>query len=187
VQHRAPLLLIVDLQVGLQAAEYGQRNNASASANVALLLSRWRCLRWPVIFTRHISSREESPLAFDSLGREIESALEPQVHERVFDKRTNSAFKAPGFSDHVHQIGPSEVFVVGVATDACVTASAREGKDLGYQVAVVGDACATFERAGKDGMFGADLVHSVSLAALAASGIAVLDTAELLARFESDA
>ena len=38
--------------------------------------------------------------------------------------------------------------IVGIATDACITATAREAKDLGYEVTIVSDACATFERSG---------------------------------------
>ena len=187
MQPRPPLLLIVDFQVGLNSPEYGRRNNASAGTNISLLLARWRSLDWPVVFTRHTSSRVGSPLAFGSPGREIEPDLQPQPSEGVFDKRTNSAFKAPGLVEHLQAIGPAEVVIVGVATDACVTASAREAKDLGYKVTVVADACATFERPGRNEVYAAELVHSVSLSALAASGIAVPNTAELLASIESAA
>ena len=77
--------------------------------------------------------------------------------------------------------GERRLVMVGIAADACVTATAREAKDLGYDATVVSDACATFARAAADGsVYPAEIVHGVSLAALAASGMRVCATEALL-------
>ncbi|WP_200378914.1 cysteine hydrolase family protein [Rubrivivax gelatinosus] len=173
-----PTLLVIDVQIGLNSPEYGPRGNPSCLSNVAGLLQAWRGRRLPVIFTRHVSSRPDSPLAPGAPGLAIEAAVAPHPGEPVFDKRTNSPFKLPAFVQALAPPGPHhELVIVGLATDACVTAAAREAKDLGYEVTVVHDACASFDRPSLGGAaLPADLVHEVCIAALAASGITLRST-----------
>ena len=103
-----------------------------------------------------------------------EPRVGPAPQELVFDKTTNSAFKVAGFASFVASKAPAELVIAGLATDACVTATAREAKDLGYNVATMSDACATFARMGSHGrLIPCEVVHDVALAALRASGVAI--------------
>ncbi|MBK1690177.1 nicotinamidase-related amidase [Rubrivivax gelatinosus] len=178
---RLPTLVIVDVQIGLAAPEYGRRCNPRFLLHVEQLLGAWRTAGLAVVFTRHVSSRPGSPLAPGADGLAIEPRVAPASGEPVFDKRTNSAFKQPRFAAALAP-APAELVVVGLATDACVTATAREALDLGYRVTVVHDACSTYERRAPAGeTLPAELVHDVALAALAASGIRLRSTADQLA------
>ncbi|WP_416462902.1 isochorismatase family protein [Rubrivivax gelatinosus] len=173
--------MIVDVQIGLAAPEYGRRCNPRFLLHVEQLLGAWRTAGLAVVFTRHVSSRPGSPLAPGADGLAIEPRVAPASGEPVFDKRTNSAFKQPRFAAALAP-APAELVVVGLATDACVTATAREALDLGYRVTVVHDACSTYERRAPAGeTLPAELVHDVALAALAASGIRLRSTADQLA------
>jgi nicotinamidase-related amidase len=105
----------------------------------------------------------------------------------VFPKTTNSAFKNPQFASALAELQTRDLVLIGIATDACVTATAREAKDLGYAVTLVADACATFPRwVAHGGTFPADTVHQVVLAALVASGMRVVTTRELLGQVQPD-
>ena len=175
------ILVVVDVQHGLDDAQYGTRNNPDCESNVAALLAGWREAGLPVVFTRHFSSRAGSPLEEGSPGSEIKTSVAPAPGERVHTKRTNSAFKNPDFEREI-AAAALPLVLVGIATDACVTATAREAKDLGHDVSIVVDACATFDRhdpAGK--LLPADLVHRVALAALGASGIRLLTVGDAMA------
>ena len=175
----AVALIVVDMQVGLDDPQYGERCNPNCEANVKSLLNAWRQAGQPIFFTRHISLRAGSQLACGNAGTSIKPEVAPFEGEAIFDKSVNSAFKNPELIDAVFSIHPSAVVVVGMATDACVTATAREAKDLGYATIVVGEACATFDRPSPVGVyFSAATVHDVSLAALAASGIQVCTASE---------
>ncbi len=149
--------------------------------NVQRLLSAWRKATQPILYTQHISLRPGSPLARGSAGVSIKQEVAPVEGEPVFEKSVNSALKNPGLLQAVQSINPDAVVVVGMATDACVTATAREARDLGYATVVVGDACATFIRFAPAGVsYPAATVQGVSLAALAASGIKVCAASEAI-------
>lgn len=174
VSDRAVALIVVDMQVGLDDPHYGERCNPSCEVNVQRLLNAWRNARQPIFYTKHISLRPSSPLARGHPGAAVKQEVAPLEGEAIFEKSVNSALKNPELLAAIQSVNPVAVVVVGMATDACVTATAREAKDLGHSTIVVGEACATFSRLSLAGAsFPADLVHEVSLAALAASGIQV--------------
>jgi nicotinamidase-related amidase len=175
------ILLVVDMQIGLDDPQYGERSTPRCEAQIGALLTAWRDASLPVLFTRHLSRRPNSPLAPCDHRSQIKPEVGPCCDEVVFTKSTNSAFKSPQFAEAMERLGCTDLAVVGMATDACVTATGREAHDLGYTVTVVGDATATFEREAPDGSrFQADVVHNVALAALAASGIWVATTENLV-------
>jgi len=175
------LLLVVDMQIGLDEACYGPRHPAHPHPAVAQLLDAWRSAGQAVGYTRHRSSRLGSALSPGAPGTAIHPAVAPANGEPVFDKTTNSAFHHPGFAAAVHALAPDRVVIAGMATDACITATARDAHDRGLPVTVVGDACATFDRRSLDGtVLRAGTVHDVALAALAASGIDVREAAQVI-------
>ena len=165
-------LIVVDMQIGLDDPQYGERCNPNCETNIRRLLGAWRKAGQPVFFTQHISLRPGSPLARGGAGTSIKQEVAPVEGEAVFQKSVNSALKDPLLLRELQIANPSSVVVVGMATDTCVTATAREAKDLGYVTVVVGEACATFARTTPEGdSYSAATVQGVSLAALAASGI----------------
>lgn len=162
------------MQVGLDDPQYGERCNPHCEANLQLLLNAWRKAKQPIFYTQHLSLRPGSPLSGGSAGAAIKRELVPLEGEPIYEKSVNSALKNPELLEAVRSVDPVALVVVGMATDACVTATAREAKDLGYRTIVVGEACATFSRSSSAGQsYPAALVQEVSLAALSASGIEV--------------
>lgn len=174
------ILLVIDVQDGLDDPQYGERNNAECEDRIAELLHAWRRTSHPVIYTRHLSLRPGSPLAREDPRSRIKEFVAPGDGEPVFSKTTNSAFKNEEFRAAIASSGSRELVITGIATDACVAATAREAKDLGYRVTLIADASATFPRTGADGTrYPAELVHQVSLAALG-SGMRVCTSAAIL-------
>ena len=173
-------LLVVDVQTGLDDPQYGERCNPDCEANIHSLQTAWRAAQQPILYTRHISLRPGSPLARSSDRTSIKQEVAPMEDEPVFEKSVNSAFKIPELLQAVRSLNPAWIVVVGLATDACVTATAREAKDLGFQTIVVGDACATFPRSIRARFYPAAVVQDVSLGALAASGIKICTPGEAI-------
>ncbi len=60
----------------------------------------------------------------------------------VFSKSTSGAFTGTNIDRVLTWMGIQTVVVMGVVTNGCVEMTARVAADLGYQVVLVGDACA---------------------------------------------
>jgi nicotinamidase-related amidase len=74
----------------------------------------------------------------------IVAALTPRPNELILNKTTFSAFASTGLERTLRHLGMETLVIGGVATNVCVEATARDAVDLGYQVILVEDACATY-------------------------------------------
>ena len=148
----ATALIVVDVQQAFDDAGYwGRRNNPACEANVARLLDEWRARGRPVVFVRHDSDEEVSPLRPDEPG----NAFKPEVSgepDVLVTKQVNSAFYgSPDLDAWLRERGISSFALCGITTNHCVETTARMGGNLGYDVLFVLDACATFDRERPDG------------------------------------
>lgn len=162
-----PALIVIDVQQGLDDPRHGERNNPEAERRMAELLAAWRTADWPIIHVQHASLRPDSLLREELPGHAIKPEVLPLAGEPVFRKQVNTAFIGTGLEAHLRAAGITRVVLVGLTTDHCVSATARMGDNLGFEVIVVEDATATFERRGPDGRhYSADTMHRVALASL---------------------
>lgn len=175
-------LLLIDVQKGLDDPALGRnRNNPQAEANMARLLARWRRDNGPVVHVRHASVEPHSPLRPGLPGHDFKEEVRPLAVEKQFVKSVNSAFIGTGLEDHLRGLEISSLVVVGLTTDHCVSATTRSAADLGFDVILVSDATATFERQDHEGVIHpAAVVHNVNLASLKGEFCRVRSTEELL-------
>ncbi|MFF5503131.1 cysteine hydrolase family protein [Streptomyces roseolus] len=150
-------LIVVDVQRGFEDAFWGRRDNPEAEENMAALIDRWQETGRPVVFVRHDSPREGSPLAPGSAG----NAFKDFVAERrgrgagpevLVTKTVNSAFYGePDLDAWLRAAGVEQVVIVGIQTNMCNETTARMGGNLGYDVLFPLDAMHTFDLAGPFG------------------------------------
>jgi len=160
-------LLVIDVQKGLDDPYYGQRNNPDAESNIARLLSAWRKQGWPILHVRHNSVAPNSPLRPERPGNAFKPEAEPWPGEKQYSKTVNSAFIGTRLEQDLHAQGISALVIVGLTTDHCVSTSVRMAANLGFEVTLVSDATATFDRVGPDGTwYSADAMHNINLASL---------------------
>ena len=85
-------LVLIDIQQGFDAPQWGKRNNPDAEANMGRLVEAWAGAGRPIVRVRHASKDSRSPLAPDAPGH----AYKPVVAEIVPDlevvKSVHSAF-----------------------------------------------------------------------------------------------
>ena len=176
-------LLVIDVQQGLASPSLGVRNNPQAESNIVKLLVAWRAGDLPIIHIQHCSTEPESPLRPELPGNAFKQEVEPLVDEPVFRKTVNSAFVGTGLEHYLQDSNISQLVVVGLTTDHCVSASTRMASDLGYDVTLVSDATAAFERNGYDGVhYTGDEIHRVNLVSLDGEFCKIRSTAEILDR-----
>lgn len=170
-------LLLIDLQVGFDAPSWGDRNNPRCEENAARVLSAARRAGWDVVHIRHHSRSPASPLRRGTPGFGWKSETAPIAGERRFVKRVNSAFINTGLTAVLAAAGIDAVTIVGLTTDHCVSTTARMAENLGYDVTVIADATATFDRTGPSGepMTAAEL-HRAALTSLSGEFATVMDT-----------
>jgi nicotinamidase-related amidase len=166
-------LLIVDVQQFYfpgGAAELVEPERAAR--NASRVLAGFRSRGELVIHVRHKASR----------GAEIHESVAPVEGERVFTKTEVSCFQGTELLDYLREQQVSRLVILGMMTHMCVEAATRAAHDLGFDVTVVGDACAT-----RDLQFGGTAVEAAevqasTLATLAGSYAEVVTTEEFLAR-----
>jgi len=177
-----PALLLIDIQQGLDDPRYGARNNPDAERRIAELLKTWRARSLPVVHVQHMSVEPTSPLRSSEPGNVFKPEARPLVGEPVFQKNVNSAFIGTELEAHLRERGIDSLVMIGITTDHCVSTTARMGANLGFNVVVVSDATATFERRGPDGKhYSAEVIHGAELASLHGEFATVKTTAEVLA------
>jgi nicotinamidase-related amidase len=176
-------LLVIDVQQGLDDPKYGRRNNPDAERVMARLLAAWRSAGWPVIHVQHMSITPGSPLRPELAGNALKPEVMPRAGEPLFQKTVNSAFVGTGLQSFLRDAGIRRLVLTGLTTDHCVSATARTASDLGFEVVVVSDATATFERTGADGQwYSAEQMHGAALASLHGEFGRVEGSAEVLGR-----
>ncbi len=174
-------LLVIDVQKGLDDPCWGKRNNPDAESNMALLISEWRKRGLPVVHVRHCSVEEKSPLRPELPGNAFKDVAMPLPGEKEFTKTVNSAFIGTGLEKYLRDNDIPSLVIVGLTTDHCVSTSTRMAGNLGFDVTLVGDATATFDRVGYDGaLYSAEEIHRVNLVSLNGEFCVVRSTRDVL-------
>jgi len=124
--------------------------------NVRRLLDRYRSVGSPVVYVT-LGSRTGSfddvapflrPLTVATNNRvgspnhEILELVAPSPGDPVVVKTTAGGFLGSDLYDVLQRLGVDQVVLTGVSTNSCVESTGREAADLGYQCALVDDACA---------------------------------------------
>jgi nicotinamidase-related amidase len=144
-------LVVIDVQRGFDDPVWGPRDNPACETNIAALLDAWRERGWPVVFVRHDSTEDGSPLRPGQPGNDFKDAVtgEPDL---LVTKSTNSAFYGtPDLRAWLDEHGLGSVAVTGITTNHCCETTARMAGNLGYRVSFVIDATHCFDRTGPDG------------------------------------
>lgn len=176
-----PGLLLIDVQQGLDDPAWGARNNPDAERRMLDLLAAWRQRGWPVVHVQHDSVEPDSPLRPERAGNAVKPGFEPADGEPLFRKTVNSAFIGTGLESHLRDAGIGSLVVVGLTTDHCISTSVRMAGNLGFDVVLVEDATATFERTGPTGEhWTAEQMHGAALASLHGEFARVASAADVL-------
>lgn len=174
-------LLVIDIQRAFDDPFWGLRNNPRCEANVAALIARWRERGEPVVFVRHDSLLEGSPLRPGQPGNDLKNVLDGEP-DLLVAKHVNSAFHGePDLEAWLRAHGVTGIAVTGIQTQMCCETTARVGSNLGFEMTFVLDATHTFDLPA----YGGGTITADELARVSASNLdpefgRVTNTAELL-------
>ncbi len=176
-------LLLIDIQKGFDDEAYwgGNRNNKDAEQKAAMILKKWRALHLPIFHIVHSSQNPISRLHKSHPGFEIKDEVKPINGEPVIEKDVNSAFIGTNLKEQLKNNGIKDLVIVGLTTNHCVSTSTRMAGNFGFNVLLISDATATFDRIGINGqVFDAETIHQTALASLHNEFAKVIDTKKLL-------
>ena len=157
---------------------YLQRVRQVVIPGIQKLLACFRALGSPIVFTAigtEVGEGRDLPCwlrAFDEVGLatlggrvwppvddpswQIDEALKPRPGEPVLSKFSAGTFATTGLEHRLRNQGIEAVVVTGVASDVCVSTTAREAADRDLKTIVVSDGCTTLS----------ERMHEASLEAL---------------------
>jgi nicotinamidase-related amidase len=144
---------------------YFQRVNSTVLPNIKRLQAHFRSQQSPIIYTgTGTCTGDGRDLAqwlkdFDQLGLavlgeriwpaindpswQIDDAVAPLPGELVLSKTSSGPLNSTKLDQTLHNLGIESLIVTGLTTDVCVSQTARETADRGFQVIVAEDACTT--------------------------------------------
>ncbi|WP_236237412.1 cysteine hydrolase family protein [Pseudomonas faucium] len=177
-------LIIIDIQNDyFPGGKWTLEGVEQAADNAARLLAAARERGDLVVHVRHEFEAADAPFfAPASPGAAIHSKVQPQEGEPVVLKHKVNAFRDTPLKGTLDQHGIEALTIVGSMSHMCIDAATRAAADLGYDVTVAHDACATLALDFDGKQVPAAHVHASAMAALAFAYAKVVKTEELLDR-----
>lgn len=179
-------LILIDIQLGLQETDYygEERNNPTAESNCQKILTFFRDQGLPRFHVQHCSTNPESPLHPSKKGNAFHPLVQPLAGEPIIQKDVNSAFIGTDLEARLKAEGITDVVLVGLTTEHCVSTTTRMAANLGFGTTLISDATAAFDKKGIQGeTISAETVHQVALANLNGEFATVMSTKTFLADF----
>jgi len=166
---------------------YGsERNNPYAEENCGRLLTSFRAKQMPIFHVKHNSSNPNSPLHPNKEGNNFHPAVQPLANEPVFEKNVNSAFIGTELEARLKAQNITDLVIVGLTIEHCMSTSVRMAANLGFDVTLVSDATAAFDKIGIDGKrYSADIIFNTEMANLKDEFANIKDTATLLEELDN--
>jgi nicotinamidase-related amidase len=171
-------LVVVDIQNDYFPGGANPLEGPEAAAGRAkALLDAFRSSGEQIVHVKHVWDAPDARyLRPGTPGGEIHDAVRPDAGETVVEKAFPNAFLETPLDSRLKDAGADQLVVCGMMTSMCVDATVRAAVDLGYDVAVAHDACATMALEFGDRRIAAADVHAAFLAALA-DGYAAVEPA----------
>ncbi|KAF7960054.1 hypothetical protein EAE96_001654 [Botrytis aclada] len=185
---KPPLLLVVDLHQILvdPPSSWGPRSTPDLTSNVTALIIAFRKQFFPVLHVHHHSpdpSDELYPIEANASFIAPHACAVPLPHEPVFIKNTGSAFASSNLKESLPELDcrDREIVVIGMEGAKCINSTVRGAKDLGLNMVVVVDACASFGiDYFKKEKIGPEEVHKVAMGILDDSYARLVETDDFI-------
>jgi len=178
-------LVVIDIQqFYFEGGLVPLTGSVEAAAQARKVLDAFRARSLPIIHVRHVP---KSVAIVDGEPVDPQYRIRPEVRpaagETVISKRFANSFRETDLLDALRQKKVTRLVIVGMQTHMCVEAASRAATDLGFDVVVVHDACATRPLEFEGRKVPADMVHAGALAAIKGTYGRVIGVAELLEEF----
>lgn len=144
-QNTKTALILIDIQNDyFQKGKNELVGSEQASLNAKKVLDKFRKKRDLVVHIQHLSNRKDATFFIpNTKGAEIHKNVAPIKDEKVIVKHFPNSFRETELLSYLEEHKINHLVIAGMMTHMCVDATVRAGKDMGYTIEVIGDACAT--------------------------------------------
>ncbi|HSG44509.1 MAG TPA: cysteine hydrolase family protein [Anaerolineales bacterium] len=180
-------LLVIDIQNDyFPGGKFSLVNPEDAAKKAYELLQCFREHNGHHVHIQHISLDSDASFFIkgDS-GSDIHDSVAHFEGEPIVYKHKPNSFLNTDLLDILKSWEVERVVICGMMTHMCVDAATRAASDLGFDVLLAEDACATRDLQYDDTTIPADLVHKSFLAALKSYG-RVMKTEEIISLLASE-
>ncbi len=180
-------LLLIDIQNDyFPGGKFELVQPLAAAQRAYMLLQCFRESAGHHVHIQHISTEPDASFFLPGeRGTDFHDSVAHFEGEPIVYKHFPNSFRETNLLDLLKGWGIERVVISGMMTHMCVDATARAAADLGFQVIVAADACATRDLKYGDTVVPADQVHKAFLAALEWYG-QVLSSDQILARLGAE-
>ena len=165
-------LLLIDIQKDyFPGGKYPLVNPLEAAKQAYMILQCFREHGGHHVHIQHISKKPDAAFFISGdRGTDIHDSVAHFEGEPIVYKHEPNSFLNTNLLELLKSWGIERVVITGMMTHMCVDATARAASDLGFQVIVAEDACATRDLKYGETTIPAELVHKSFLAALKSYG-----------------
>jgi len=165
-------LLIIDIQNDyFPGGKYPLVNPLEAAQKAYMILQCFREQGGHHVHIQHISLEPDAAFFISGdRGTDIHDSVAHFEGEPIVFKHEPNSFLNTNLLELLRGWGIERVVITGMMTHMCVDATARAASDLGFQVILAEDACATRDLKYGDTTIPAEHVHKAFLAALKSYG-----------------
>ncbi|WP_066632110.1 cysteine hydrolase family protein [Labilibacter marinus] len=138
-------LLVIDMQKVSFTPKTPRYDTAGCIERINLLADIFRQANNPVIYIQHDGTGSDECEKGNS-DWEILDELEVKGTDILVDKYANDCFYNSKLSSVLQELGISDLYITGCATDFCVESTIQSALTKDYQITVVADGHTTGER-----------------------------------------
>ena len=180
-------LLLIDIQNDyFPGGKMELDGSVEAAKKANELLQCFRDHGMPTIHIQHLSIRPGATFFLPGdHGTDINDITAHYEGEPLVQKHYPNSFRESNLLELLKEWGIERVIITGMMTHMCVDATARAAADLGFQVWIAEDACATRDLKYGETVIPAEHVHKAFLAALKSYG-QVMPADQVIARLAAE-
>ncbi|WP_434609260.1 cysteine hydrolase [Pseudomonas sp. D2-30] len=176
-------LIVVDIQNDyFPQGKWPLAGAEAAADNTARLIEAFRQAANQVIHIRHEFTSDQAPFFTPgSEGAQLHPKVTNRADEPVVLKHFVNAFRETELQATLEHHGIERLVVAGSMSHMCIDGITRAAADMGYEVTVVHDACASRDLEFNGLVVPAAHVHAAFMSALGFAYAKVVSTEQLLA------
>jgi nicotinamidase-related amidase len=175
-------LLVIDIQNDyFPGGKYPLVNPLEAAQKAYMILQCFREQGGCHVHIQHVSKKRDATFFISGdRGTDIHDSVAHFEGEPIVYKHEPNAFLNTNLLELLRGWEIERLIITGMMTHMCVDATARAASDLGFQILLAEDACATRDLKYGDTTIPAEHVHKAFLAALKSYG-KVMKSEEIIA------